>query len=157
MRKECPFCKTGFLERKTIKEIYTYKGHRIEIEQPGEFCNVCDEGILNSADLKATEKQVRDFQAKIDGLLTSSEIRTVRQKLNLSQKQAAEICGNDLNTFSRYERGEETPQRAKPQVSPGAIHIQPLRGCPRFISLSQDEVAPLPELKPELVEGRSTP
>jgi hypothetical protein len=25
---------------------------------------------------------------------------------------------------------------AKPQVSPGAIHIQPLRGCPRLISLS---------------------
>jgi hypothetical protein len=25
---------------------------------------------------------------------------------------------------------------AKPQVSPGAIHIQPLRGCPRLISSS---------------------
>jgi len=112
MKKECPFCKTGFLERNTIKEMYTYKGHSIEIEQPGEFCNVCDEGILNSADLNATEKQIRDFQAKIDGLLTASEIRKVRQKLKLSQKQVAEICGNDPNTFSRYERGEEIPQRS---------------------------------------------
>ncbi|RKZ52696.1 MAG: antitoxin [Candidatus Parabeggiatoa sp. nov. 3] len=112
MNKKCPFCKTGFLERKTIKETYTYKGQRFEIEQPGEFCTLCDEGVLNANDLKSTEKQIRDFQAKIDGLLTSSEILKVRQKLKLSQKQAAEICGNDLNTFSRYERGEATPQRA---------------------------------------------
>ncbi|EDN69188.1 transcriptional regulator, XRE family [Beggiatoa sp. PS] len=112
MKKECPLCKTGFLERKTIKEMYTYKGHSIEIEQPGEFCNVCDEGILNSTDLNATEKQIRDFQSKIDGLLTASEIRKVRQKLKLSQFEAAEICGNDPNTFSRYERGEEIPQRS---------------------------------------------
>ncbi|OQY52430.1 MAG: hypothetical protein DRR08_21385 [Candidatus Parabeggiatoa sp. nov. 2] len=33
MNKECPFCKKGVLERKTIKETYSYKGHRLEIEQ----------------------------------------------------------------------------------------------------------------------------
>jgi HTH-type transcriptional regulator/antitoxin MqsA len=112
MNKECPFCKKGVLERKTIKETYSYKGHRLEIEQSGEFCNSCDEGILNGTDLKATEKQIRDFQAKIDGLLTSTEIRKVREKLKLSEKQAAEICGDDPKTFRRYERGEATPQRA---------------------------------------------
>jgi len=112
MKKECHFCQNGFLERKTIKETHTYKGHTFEIEQPGEFCNVCDEGVLNGTDLKATEKPIRDFQAKIDGLLTSTEIMKVRKKLKLSQKQVAEICGNDPNTFMRYERGEATPQRA---------------------------------------------
>jgi HTH-type transcriptional regulator/antitoxin MqsA len=96
MKKTCLFCKKGFLERKTIKETYTYKGHSFEIEQPGEFCHFCGEGILNGADLKATEKQILDFQAKIDGLLTSSEIIKVRKKLKLSQKQAAEICGSEL-------------------------------------------------------------
>ncbi|MCK5525321.1 MAG: YgiT-type zinc finger protein [Thiomargarita sp.] len=38
MKKRCSFCKKGFLERKIIKETYSYKGHRIEIEQSGEFC-----------------------------------------------------------------------------------------------------------------------
>jgi len=74
MNKECPFCKKGVLERKTIKETYTYKGHPIEIEQSGEFCNGCEEGVLNGTDLKANDKLIRDFQAKIDGLLTSNEI-----------------------------------------------------------------------------------
>jgi HTH-type transcriptional regulator/antitoxin MqsA len=112
MKKTCSFCKKGFLERKTIKETYTYKGYSIEIDQPGEFCDFCSEGVLNGADLKATEKQILAFQAKIDGLLTSAEIIKVRKKLKLSQKQAAEICGDDLNRFSRYECGEAIPLRS---------------------------------------------
>jgi HTH-type transcriptional regulator/antitoxin MqsA len=64
--KQCPFCKDGLLARQTIKETYTYKGHSLEVNQPGEFCNSCEEGILNGADLKATEKVIQDFQAQID-------------------------------------------------------------------------------------------
>jgi HTH-type transcriptional regulator/antitoxin MqsA len=112
MQKTCIFCKKGFLERKTIKKTYSYKRHTLEIEQPGEFCHLCGEGILNGADLKATEKQILEFQAKIDGLLTSSEIIKMRKKLKLSQKQAAEICGDDPNRFNRYERGEAIPLRS---------------------------------------------
>ncbi|RKZ37077.1 MAG: hypothetical protein DRQ49_16850 [Gammaproteobacteria bacterium] len=107
--KKCPFCKDGSLERKIIKETYKYKGHALEVEQPGEWCNVCDEGILNGADLKVTEKLKNDFQSQVDGLLTSKEIRIIRKKLKLSKKQATELCGGAPNTFSRYERGEATP------------------------------------------------
>jgi len=110
--KKCPFCKDSVLERKTINETYTYKGHSLEVKQPGEWCNVCDEGILNGADLKATERELNDFQSKIDGLLTSSEIRNIRKKLKLTQQKTAEICGGGPNAFSRYERGEATPMRS---------------------------------------------
>jgi len=110
--KKCPFCKNGFLERKTIRETYTYKDHSVELDQPGEWCHACGEGILNGEDLKVTEKQIRDFQAKVDGLLTSDEIRHIRKRLKLTQKQAAEIFGGGPNAFSRYERGEATPIRS---------------------------------------------
>jgi HTH-type transcriptional regulator/antitoxin MqsA len=70
---------------------------------------VCDEGILNGADLKATEKLKNDFQSQVDGLLTSEEIRRIRKKLKLTQKQAAELCGGTPNAFNSYERGEATP------------------------------------------------
>ncbi|MDY0096423.1 MAG: type II toxin-antitoxin system MqsA family antitoxin [Candidatus Vecturithrix sp.] len=110
--KTCPFCGEGVLERKVLTETYTYKGHSFEIEQPGEWCSACEEGILNGKDLKATDKQIRDIQAQIDGLLTSSDIRRIRKKLKLTQKQAAEIFGGGPNAFSRYERGEATPLRS---------------------------------------------
>ena len=110
--KTCPFCGEGVLERKTIKETYTYKDQSIEVDQPGEWCNVCGEGILDGSDLKATEKQIRDFQAQVDGLLPSSEIKRIRKKLKLTQKQAARVFGGGPNAFSRYERGEASPLRS---------------------------------------------
>lgn len=110
--KKCPFCPDGFLERKTILETYTYKNHSIAIEQPGEWCNSCGEGIFNGDDLKATDQQIRTLQAQVDGALPSSEIRRIRKKLNLTQKQAAQIFGGGPNAFSRYERGEAFPIRS---------------------------------------------
>lgn len=68
--KKCPFCTDGLLERKTIIETYQYKGHTLEIAQAGEYCNHCDEGILSGKDLQETQKEIRDFQANIERLLT---------------------------------------------------------------------------------------
>ncbi len=82
--KKCPFCKHGILEQKTVKETYTYKGCSAEFEQPGEWCDSCGEGILSSADLMATEMHIKDFQAKVDGLLSSDENWHIHKKLKLT-------------------------------------------------------------------------
>jgi HTH-type transcriptional regulator/antitoxin MqsA len=37
------------------------------------------------------------------------EIRRIRRKLNLSQREAAKLTGGGHNAFSRYERGEVEP------------------------------------------------
>ena len=110
--KKCPVCKKGTLERKKIKETYTYKGQSIDIEQAGEWCDRCNEGILTSADIKTTEKILHDFRANIDGFLVSDEVRRIRKKLGLTQRQAAELCGGGPNAFGRYERGEALQMRA---------------------------------------------
>ncbi|MEZ4754152.1 MAG: type II toxin-antitoxin system MqsA family antitoxin [Bdellovibrionota bacterium] len=104
--KKCPNCKKGSLTRKTIKETYEYKGQSIDLDQPGEFCNSCEEGILNSNDMKQTEAAIHDWQAKIDGFLPSQEVRRIRKKLGLTQHKAAKIFGGGPNAFSRYENGE---------------------------------------------------
>jgi HTH-type transcriptional regulator/antitoxin MqsA len=75
--KKCPFCKNGVLEEKTVKEIYTYKEHSLEVEQPGKWCDTCGEGILSGEDLTATESEIRDFQAKIDKLAVPGRIRNI--------------------------------------------------------------------------------
>ena len=110
--KKCPFCEHGVMTRATVQETYTYKGQTLTLEQPGTWCDSCGEGILDRADLKTTEKQIRDFQASVDGLLPSNEIRRIRKKLHLTQKQAAQIFGGGPNAFSRYERGESSPVRS---------------------------------------------
>ncbi len=55
--------------------------------------------------MDATEILLHDFRTQVDGFLPTSEIRRIRKKLGLTQKQAATIFGGGHNAFSRYERG----------------------------------------------------
>jgi HTH-type transcriptional regulator/antitoxin MqsA len=63
--------KEHYLAKKS--QIFTYKGKSITLEQPGSWCNSCDEGILNGDDISKTEKAFEKFTAKIDGLLRPTE------------------------------------------------------------------------------------
>ena len=114
--KSCPFCTNGELILKEKSISFKYKGNSIELNQPGQFCNSCDEGIVDGNDIKATEKALHNFRAKIDGLLTTDEVREIRTKLSLTQLQAAEIFGGGPNAFSRYERGEVRQTKALDQL-----------------------------------------
>jgi len=100
------------LERRTVRETYTYKGHELQVDQPGEFCNRCDEGIITGKDMKVTEQAFHDLRATVDGLLTSAEVRRIRTSLKLTQRQAGKIFGGGPNAFSRYERGLAMQPRA---------------------------------------------
>lgn len=110
--KKCPHCKTGFLSHGIKQQAHIYKEQRFSIDQPGEWCNVCQEGVLSGTHIKATSKTIRDVHAKIDNLLTSEEVKQIRNQLGLTQKEAASICGGGPNAFSRYESGKATISRS---------------------------------------------
>jgi len=57
-------------------------------------------------------KEMQTHKAKVDHLLTPDEIRRIRKKLHINQKEAAEYFGGGVNGFSRYERGETPPPKA---------------------------------------------
>lgn len=61
---------------------------------------------MGGDDRKATRKILQTFQAKNAGVLPPDEVKSIRQKLKLTQKSAASIFGGGVNAFSRYERGE---------------------------------------------------
>jgi HTH-type transcriptional regulator/antitoxin MqsA len=110
---KCHACKSGTLSRKTRRQIFTYKGKSITLDQPGLWCNSCDEGVLTGEDIAKTEKAFEKFKAKIDGLLNPKEIRHIRKDiLKLTQEEAGKLFGGGKNGFSRYERGEVKPMPA---------------------------------------------
>lgn len=111
-KKQCMVCGEYTCEFK-IKEIpFTYKGKTAFINQPGEWCDSCGEGILKDKDIHATMKEMQTHKAKVDHLLTPDDIRRIRKKLHFNQKEAAEYFGGGVNGFSRYERGESPPPRS---------------------------------------------
>jgi HTH-type transcriptional regulator / antitoxin MqsA len=111
---KCPVCGAAELIHDTRDLPYTYKGEATAIlAVTGEFCPACDESILDAEqsarvmrDMKAFTKQVN--AAIVDPLF----ITTVRKKLDLDQREAAEIFGGGVNAFSRYENGKTKPPLA---------------------------------------------
>jgi HTH-type transcriptional regulator/antitoxin MqsA len=109
--KQCLACGGGPLERTTKKATFEYKGQVLTYDQPGLWCRDCGEAFLEKSDKEATDPLLTDFQARIDGRLTSGDIRRIRKKLGLTQKQAGEIIGGGPNAFSRYETGKAYPTK----------------------------------------------
>jgi HTH-type transcriptional regulator/antitoxin MqsA len=112
MENKCPVCGVGELERKSVDQTFTYKEQQFQYQQPGEWCNSCEEGILHTSDMNATELLLNDFRARVDGYLTSTDIKRIRNKLELTQKAASDIFGGGHNAFSRYETGTARQSKA---------------------------------------------
>lgn len=57
--------------------------------------------------------EMRAFSKQINaGIVDPSFITNVRKKLDLDQREAAEIFGGGINAFSRYENGKTKPPLA---------------------------------------------
>ncbi len=115
-KQQCPLCGQYAMEHKVKPMNYTYKRVEFIISQPALWCDSCGEGIIDSLDNKAVIQEIQAEKARIDGLLTPHEVRQVRKKLKLTQKQAAKLFGGGVNGFNRYEQGKLPVPRALSQL-----------------------------------------
>ncbi len=111
---KCPSCGTAKLVHDTRDLSYTYKGESTDLPQvTGDFCPACDEYILDAAESRRTMDLMLAFNKQINASIVDPEfIVSVRKKLNLDQREAAEIFGGGANAFSRYENGKTKPPLA---------------------------------------------
>jgi len=107
----CPICFQGVLRRCVKRVAMEYKGSIFEQDQPGDWCDTCEEGILNGDDLQATEPAWLAFRDAVDKE-EGQALAHIRRKLKLTQAEAAKLTGGGKNAFSRYERGEVRPMPA---------------------------------------------
>ena len=74
----------------------------------GERCRVCGETFADSASTARWSEVATALVAKARAD-EGAELRRVRQKLRLSQVQAAALTGGGHNGFNRYETGKAQP------------------------------------------------
>ena len=55
--------------------------------------------------MRKHQKTIKDFQRRVDGLLTSEEIKQIREKYGLSQRELARILGVAEKSIAKYEAG----------------------------------------------------
>lgn len=108
---KCPACGGAKLVRQTRDVPYAYKGESTTFPAvTGDFCPACNECVLNSAQSRRISKLMLEFNKHVNGsTVDPAFIMRVRKKLNLDQRQAAEIFGGGVNAFSRYENGKTKP------------------------------------------------
>lgn len=111
---KCPCCGEAELIHDTRDLSYTYKGETSVIPSvTGEFCPACGEIVLNREHGNRYSELVGLFQRQVNSAFVDPDyIARVRRKLDLDQKQAAEMFGGGVNAFSRYENGKAKPPLA---------------------------------------------
>ncbi len=111
---KCPVCGAAKLMQDTRDLPYTYKGEVTVIPAvTGEFCPACDEVLLNREQGDRYSELLGTFQRQVNAAFIDPHyITRVRRKLDLDQRQAAELFGGGVNAFSRYENGKTKPPLA---------------------------------------------
>ncbi len=111
---KCPVCGEAELLHDTRDLLYTYKGESTVIAAvTGNFCPACAESILDAAESNRVMREMRAFSKQVNAAIVDPGfITNVRKKLDLDQREAAELFGGGVNAFSRYENGKTKPPLA---------------------------------------------
>lgn len=111
---KCPSCGAAALIQDTRDLPYVYKGeHTVIPEVTGEFCPACGEVVLEREQGDRYSELIGAFQRQVNAAYVDpAYIAKVRKKLDLDQREAADIFGGGVNAFSRYENGKTKPPLA---------------------------------------------
>jgi HTH-type transcriptional regulator/antitoxin MqsA len=103
----CPVCDVGSLTPARYSDLFSHNGGKILVEDLEKYeCSQCDDAPIFTDQVRRNQIKIADAKRRAEGLLTSDQIRKVRDKLGLSQSGAANAFGGGGNAFSKYERGE---------------------------------------------------
>lgn len=111
---KCPVCGAAELIHDIRDLPYIYKGEATVIPAvTADFCPACDESITDMAETGRVMREMQAFNKQVNAAIVDPGfIVGVRKKLDLGQREAAEIFGGGINAFSRYETGRTKPPLA---------------------------------------------
>lgn len=114
MKKDlrCPICEEGNLSEEISKNRVDYKGETAELDLHFSVCDSCGSEQVNAGQSRLNKRYMVAFKKRVDGFLTGSEVRSVRENLGLRQSDAARIFGGGPVAFSKYEADDVTQSEA---------------------------------------------
>lgn len=115
---KCVSCGAAKLVHDTRDVLYTYKGESTTIpDVTGDYCPACGESIHDAQESERLNSAMLQFNKEVNAsLVDPAFISSIRKKLKLDQREAAEIFGGGANAFSRYETGKTKPPLALVQL-----------------------------------------
>ncbi len=106
----------GMVRDENRTETISYSGESITLTGlAGWFCPECSDGVFDD-ESSQRYAEASDRLVMLARQRCREEVRRIRRKLGLTQKEAAAMFGGGINAFSRYERGEIEPSTATMQL-----------------------------------------
>ncbi|MEY4515387.1 MAG: hypothetical protein RLZZ450_7509 [Pseudomonadota bacterium] len=102
--KSCPACGAA-MRFETRPDHVEYKGQRKEFESTGWWCSACDEAIFEGPALQVAERAFVELRAEVEDVLLPEQVTNIREKLNISQREAGKLLGGGVRAFQKYESG----------------------------------------------------
>jgi HTH-type transcriptional regulator/antitoxin MqsA len=110
---------TGETLRRDVRPFeVSYKGMSKIVDLPGYYPleGGKAESIHIGPDLAPSSEALRELKRHVDGLPSPADIREIRAKLKLSQREAGELFKVGENAFDKYERGLVEPSGPTTQL-----------------------------------------
>jgi len=126
MKNKCSECGSSDFEVRIEPDEFQRNGHSYTADVEYSVCQQCGDEVIFSEQIKRNDCILRDAWRKIDGLLTAQEIVALREKLGLTQQEAAKVFGGGINAFSKYERSEVIQSVAMDKLIRAALEFSPL-------------------------------
>lgn len=104
------------LHRGTRPFVVFYKDRSTTVELPGYYPETGEEGVHVGDDMAVTDAALRRLKEEVEGIPSPDTIRRVRNKLNLSQREAGGLLKVGENAFDKYERGLVEPSGPTSQL-----------------------------------------
>ncbi len=108
---KCPSCLTVELVKINRDMPYSYKNKKMIIHAvTGDWCPDCGETLLDMTESNRIHRAMQSFNQSVNAALFSpQEVAQLRERLRLTQQEAAALFGGGVNAFSRYESGKIKP------------------------------------------------
>ncbi|MCS4502490.1 type II toxin-antitoxin system MqsA family antitoxin [Arhodomonas aquaeolei] len=108
----CPVCGEGHLAEHQDECEVEYRGRSERLPSVYSRCDVCGVEQTTAAQARRNKRETLAFRKHVDGLLTGQELRDLRERLAINQKQAAALFGGGPVAFSKYENDEVAQSEA---------------------------------------------
>ncbi len=101
----CPNCENDRASRPEERaERFDVRGETVTLKVPSWICTKCGESVVDP-DFGDPAERAMDAYRERRGLLSSAEIRRIREQWSLSQVAFATLLGMSPATINRYEKG----------------------------------------------------
>ena len=103
----CPETGKSMVRDKRPMEL-SYKGQSTTIDMPGWYCHESGESIHTAEDMKVSDAALKEFRLEVENLLKPQDVKRIRTKIGLTQREAGTILGGGPNAFQKYEQDTVT-------------------------------------------------